>query len=122
MWEYRTMSNAANIALTALRSFVRKLGVTANNIANVNTEDFKKSRTVLQEAYPSGVKVSISQVDTPGMPLHPDESHPEIRETSNVVLEDELADLIVTQHMYDANLATIRTEEEMQGTLLDLII
>jgi flagellar hook protein FlgE len=116
------MSNAANIALTALSSFVRKVDVTANNIANVNTEDFKKSRAVLQEAYPSGVKVSISQVDTPGMPLPADESHPDSKETSNVVLEDELADLIVTQHMYDANLTTIRTEEEMQGTLLDLIV
>jgi flagellar hook protein FlgE len=119
---YRTMSNAANIALTALGSFVRKLDVTANNIANVNTEDFKKSRAVLQEAYPSGVKVSISQVDTPGMPLPADESHPDVKETSNVVLEDDLADLIVTHHMYDANLTTIRTEEEMQGTLLDLIV
>jgi flagellar hook protein FlgE len=116
------MSNAANIALTALGSFVRKLDVTANNIANVNTEDFKKSRAVLQEAYPSGVKVSISQVDTPGMPLPADESHPDVKETSNVVLEDDLADLIVTHHMYDANLTTIRTEEEMQGTLLDLIV
>jgi flagellar hook protein FlgE len=116
------MSNAANIALTALGSFVRKLDVTANNIANVNTEDFKKSRAVLQEAYPSGVKVSISQVDTPGMPLLADESHPDVKETSNVVLEDDLADLIVTHHMYDANLTTIRTEEEMQGTLLDLIV
>jgi flagellar basal-body rod protein FlgC len=116
------MSNAANIALTALSSFVRKLDVTANNIANVNTEDFKKSRAVLEEAYPSGVKVSVSQVNTPGMSLPADESHPDSKETSNVVLEDELVDLIVTQHMYDANLTTIRTEEEMRGTVLDLIV
>jgi flagellar hook protein FlgE len=116
------MSNAANIALMALSSFVRKLDVTANNIANVNTEDFKKSRAILEETYQSGVKVSISQVDTPGMPLPVDESHPDSKETSNVVLEDEFADLIVTQHMYDANLTTIRTEEEMQGTVLDLIV
>jgi len=116
------MSNAANIANTALSSFVRKLDVTANNIANVNTEDFKKNRTVLQEAYPSGVKVSLSRVDTPGMPLPADENHPDNKETSNVVLEDELVDLIVTQNMYDANLTTIRTEEEMQKTVLDLIV
>jgi flagellar hook protein FlgE len=122
MWGYRRMSSAANVALMALGSFVRKLDVTANNIANVNTEDFKKSRVVLQEAYPAGVKVSISQVDTPGMPLPAYESNPDNKETSNVVLEDELADLIVSHHMYDANLATIRTEEEMQGTLLDLMV
>lgn len=116
------MSNAANIVNTALSSFVRKLDVTANNIANVNTEDFKKSRAVLQEAYPSGVKVSLSQFDTPGMPLPADKSHPDSKEIFNVFLEDELADLIVSQHMYDANLTTIRTEEEMQKTELDLIV
>jgi flagellar basal-body rod protein FlgC len=89
------MSNAANIALTSIRVFEKKMDVTANNISNVNTDDFKKSRAVLEEAYPSGVKVSISRVDTPGMPLPVDESNLDIKETSNVSLENEIADLIM---------------------------
>ena len=38
------MSEAINTALSALGATLRKQDVTANNIANANTHDFKKSR------------------------------------------------------------------------------
>ncbi|MBP1716385.1 MAG: Flagella basal body rod protein [Deltaproteobacteria bacterium] len=44
------MTFALNAALSALGTHEKKLDVTANNIANLNTEGFKKSRAVLQEA------------------------------------------------------------------------
>lgn len=119
--ELPSMSNTANIAMTALQSVAKKLDVTADNIANVNSENFIKSRSILEEVYPTGVKVSISRIDTSGMPLPADASNPDIKETSNVSVEDEFADLIVTHHMYTADLTIIRTEEEMQGTLLNVI-
>ena len=115
------MSEAINTALSALGATLRKQDVTANNIANVNTHDFKKSRASFEETAPAGVKVTISRVETPGTPLPPDEVIGEGHEMSNVSMEEELVDLITTQHAFAANIKTIQTEDEMQGTLLDII-
>ena len=115
------MSEAINTALSALGATLRKLDVTANNIANANTQDFKKSRASFEETAPAGVKVTISRVETPGTPLPPDEVIGEGHEMSNVSMEEELVDLITTQHAFAANIKTIQTEDEMQGTLLDII-
>ena len=119
------MSNAMNIALTALRAFDKKLDVSANNVANVNTNGFKKSRADMQETYPDGVKVSISQINTPGLLLPEDaegNSPPssEPVESSNVDLATELVDLLTTPYQYEANLKVIQSEEEMTGELFDI--
>jgi flagellar hook protein FlgE len=115
------MSAAINTALSALGATLRKQDVTANNIANANTHDFKKSRASFEETAPAGVKVTISRVETPGTPLPPDEVIGEGHEMSNVSMEEELVDLITTQHAFAANIKTIQTDDEMQGTLLDII-
>jgi len=115
------MSEAINTALSALRATFRKQDVTANNIANANTNDFKKSKASFEETSPAGVKVTLSRVEAPGTPLPPDEVIGEVHQMSNVSMEEELVDLITTQHAFAANIKTIQTEDEMQGTLLDII-
>jgi flagellar basal-body rod protein FlgC len=111
--------DAMNVALTALRANFERADVTANNVANVNTNDFKKSRAILEETDPSGVKVSISRVDTPGMPLPFDEKGG-VHESSNVTLEEELVDLIVTQRATEAAVKTITTKDGMEQSLIDI--
>ena len=113
------MSEAINTALSALRATFRKQDVTANNIANTN--DFKKSKASFEETSPAGVKVTISRVETPGTPLPPDEVIGEGHQMSNVSMEEEIVDLITTQHAFAANIKTLQTEDAMQGTLLDII-
>jgi len=114
------MSDAFNAALSALGALNRKMDVTANNIANVNTNKFKESRAEFEDVDPSGVKVSISQVDTPGDPLPPDEKG-NSQESSNVNLAEELINLITTQNASAANIKTITTEDDMRKALLDVI-
>ena len=114
------MSVALNAALTGLRAFDKKLDVTAHNTANVNTDGFKKSRAVLQEDYPSGVKVSVEKTDTPGMLLPVEAGSTEMRESSNVSLEDGLLELLTTQYGYESNLKVVETEEEILGELLNI--
>ncbi|MBW2674760.1 MAG: flagellar basal body rod protein [Deltaproteobacteria bacterium] len=106
---------ASHIAVSAISALDRKLDVTANNIANVNTDEFKKSRAVFQTRDIPGVSVTISEVDTPGT------MQPSGLETSNVNLAEEFAGLITTQHSQTANVKVIETEEEMQGSLLDIL-
>jgi flagellar basal-body rod protein FlgC len=115
------MTSALNAALSALRAHEKKLDVAANNIANVNTDGFKKSRAVLQEADPSGVVVTISRVNTPGSPIPSMEGSGEIRESSNVDLAEEIVDLHTAKYGFQANLKTLKTEDEMLGSLFDIL-
>ncbi|MCE5282111.1 MAG: flagellar basal body protein [Deltaproteobacteria bacterium] len=113
------MSLAINVAMTALRALDKKMEVTANNTANVNTDGFKASRVETQEAYPEGVKVTISQTETPGTPLPVTEGS-ETAESSNVSLEEQMLELVTTPQMYNANLEVVKSEDEMLGSLLDI--
>ncbi len=111
--------SAINTALSSLRAFTIKMDVTSNNIANINTDGFKKSVTTLQEQYPSGVSVTIKQDNSPGIIIK--NSSDETRELSNVNLHDELTNLITTQYAYNASTITIKVANEMNETLLDIL-
>jgi flagellar hook protein FlgE len=114
------MPQVFNIALTGLKAFDRKLDINANNIANAGTNNFQKSRAHLQEAADGGVEVTISKVETPGMEIDPNEKTGAARQSSNVVLEEEFVDQLVSRYAFTANVLTVQTAEEMQKTLLDI--
>jgi len=114
------MLSALTTALTGLKAFVTKLDVNANNIANVNTNNFKKSRVELQESTAGGVEVTISRVNTPGMLMEPDERTGRPQESSNVTIEEEIAEQITARYAYEANILSVKTAEEMQKTLLNI--
>jgi flagellar hook protein FlgE len=115
------MSHAMEAALSALGAFGIKLGVTANNIANVNTDGFKKSRAILKDTDPSGVTVSISRVNTPGSSIPSEDGSPQMQESSNVDLGEEIINLKTTKYAYIANLKTIKAEDAMLGALFDVM-
>jgi flagellar hook protein FlgE len=116
------MISALNNTVSALRAFVTKLGVTSDNIANVNTDGFKKNRATLHEDQNGGVRVEISRVESPGFRYEEIQNGELLeKETSNVDLAEEIPDLMITQRAYQANLKTIETQDAMLGSLLDTI-
>ncbi len=116
------MISPLNSAISALQAHVKKLGVTAHNIANVNTEGYKKYRATMEEDALGGVRVNIRRVETPGHPYEIwEDGQPTIKETSNVYLTLEIPNLMIAQRGYEANIKTIQTEEKMLGTLLDIV-
>ena len=116
------MIPAVNGTLSALQAYKKSMGVTANNIANVNTEGFKKSRATMNEGVNGGVEVAVNKVNTPGHRYQElDEDQMVDRETSNVNLEEEIPDLMVTQRTYEANLKVLQTRDKMLGTTLDIM-
>ena len=116
------MISALNGTLSALRAFVTKLGATADNIANVNTDGFKRNRAVLHEDDNGGVRVELSKDQSPGLRYDVIEDGKKVeKETSNVDLAEEIPDLMLTKRAYQANLKTIETQDEMLGSLLDTI-
>ena len=111
------MSSAADIALTAIRALDRRNDVIAQNIANINTDGFKKGRADMVQTTLPGVTVSTPQVNTPGDTVTIDGVG---RETSNVDAGEELIALNVNTRSYEANIQTVKTTQEMQGTLFDI--
>jgi flagellar basal-body rod protein FlgC len=111
-----------NATLSALQAFGQKMAVTAGNIANVNTEGYKKSRAVLAEGRHGEVDVWEQRIDTPGIPLEPREmGGPAAREGSNVALEEEIPEIIPTVYGFRANLKAMQAQDEMLGSLLDTL-
>jgi flagellar basal-body rod protein FlgC len=109
-------------ALSALQAFGQKLGLTAGNIANVNTDGFKKSRAVFQEGRNGEVTVNEQRVNSPGIPLEEEAaSEGATRESSNVALEEEIPDLITSVYGFRANLKTVKAQDEVLGHLLDIV-
>ncbi len=97
-----------------------KLGVTADNIANVNTDGFKKNRASLNEDHNGGVRVEISRDESLGFRYDVVQNGEMLeKETSNVDLTEEIPDLMITKRAYQANLKTLKTQDQMLGSLLD---
>jgi flagellar basal-body rod protein FlgC len=116
------MIPAINGTLSALQAYKKSMGVTANNIANVNTEGFKKSKATMTEGVNGGVEVAVNKVNTPGHRYQELDGDQMVdKETSNVNLEEEIPDLMVTQRTYEANLKALQTRDKMLGTTLDIM-
>ena len=76
----------------------------------------------MKEAANGGVEVSVDKVDTPGHRYQELEGDQMVeKETSNVNLEEELPNMMVTQRTYEANLKVLKTQFDMLGTTLDIL-
>ena len=106
--------------LSALRSIQVKTQTTANNVANINTDEFKRSKATLVEGSPEGVNVTITKIETPGSQVY--EQTPkgtELIEKSNVDLTEEIPSMMMSRRAFQANIKMIQAEDDMLGMLLD---
>jgi len=119
-------------SLSALYSLSTSLQVTANNIANVNTNEFKASVTRFETGpMDQGVRISEIRKDgSPGAfvqaPVFTEENGRTNQrlgwvETSNTDVSREFVNMISTARAYEANVASIRTADDMMGTLLNTV-
>lgn len=115
------MISATQSALSALNAFGTKLNSNANNIANIQSEGFKKTRVINESSESQGVNAVVDKVDTQGMVRMEETSNgSEMIELSNVDMAEELVDSNMNTRFYQANLKTITTEDEMTQSVLDL--
>ena len=116
------MIPSVNSTFSALKAHKTKFGVTADNIANINTAEFKKSRVTLKEGTNGDVQVNVNHVNTPGHRYQEFEGDQLVeKESSNVNLEEEIPEMMVTQRTYEANLKVLQTQNKMLGSLLDIM-
>lgn len=115
------MISATQAALTGLQAFTTKLQSNANNIANSDTNGFKKTVVTNSSISPQGVKAQVSQLTTPGPIVHQEtETGTEPVELSNVDLAKEIVDMNLNSTLYKANLKTLENVNDMTGMLLKL--
>jgi len=117
-----SMISAVNSTVSALQAYNTQMQVRSNNVANVNTEGFKKSKASLKEGENGNVQVDVNQVNTPGHRYQEFEDDKMVeKETSNVDLAEEFPQMMVTQHAYEANMKVLQTQDRMLGTTLDIL-
>ena len=63
------MTPALSAAISGLRAQSTVLAVSAHNVANVNTDGFKKQRVSMAASPYGGVVASVGTIDTPGVLL-----------------------------------------------------
>jgi flagellar hook protein FlgE len=115
------MISAYNSALTALQAFGTKIQSNSNNIANANTDGFKKTRVTMAEVLPQGVRAEVDKVNSPGASIFQETSKGlDLVELSNVELSSEIPEMNLSSHFYKANLKTLETVNEMTRAVLDL--
>lgn len=115
------MISAYSSAVSALQTYGTRLQSNSNNIANTNTNEFKRTRVINASEDPTGVKAQIERVDAAGPTVYEETSNGyEQVELSNVDLGFEIPDMNLNSSMYKANVKTIETINEMTGELLNL--
>jgi len=109
-------------SLSAIQAYGVKMGVHADNVANVETEGFKKSRADLKEGVRNEVQVEVSKVETPGPAIaEVTNGQTELKEMSNVDLAEEIPQTILTQRGFDVNFITLKAQDQMLGSVIDIL-
>lgn len=118
------MISSIQPTLSALKAFDKKMGVSADNIANVNTPGYQTKRATISEGPGRGVETTISRED----PLRNSEAPTEVSAPpgektppSDVSLEKELPDMMTTRRGYQVNIKMFQAQDEMLGTALDIL-
>ena len=97
------MPSIASISSSGLQAAQTSLQVSANNIANANTDGYKRQQVIQQEALGGGgVNTSIGRAAKAG-----------------AALESDVVAQLQSKNAFLANLAVFKTSNRIAGVLLD---
>ncbi len=113
------MISALSSSISGMKAAFKMLDVSAHNTANLNTNGFKGQRVNLTENAVGGVSSTVETSTNPG-PLYL-AGNGTVTEGSNTDLATEIVNRMLATHYLSANIATLKTIDEMQNTLLDII-
>lgn len=116
------MISSISSTLSALTAYGKKMGVSANNVANWQSDEFKKSQAVFTEGVNKSVDVDVRRIETPG-PVVSQVKDGEMveKERSNVELAEEISQSVVSQRGYEANLKTLAVQDEVLENIIDIL-
>ena len=99
------MANISSIGSSGLQAAQLRLDASANNVANMNTPNYRR-QVVAQEAAAdsAGVRATVQRQ----------------QEAEAVALEKEAVEQMSATYAFKANLQTIKTQYDMMGSLLNI--
>lgn len=112
------MVSGISASLAALFAFGKKLSNTAHNVANVNTDGYKKWVATITEDGQGLPEVTLLRSDSPG-PLIVEEDG--VREGSNVDLTEEMPQMMIAQRGYEANIKALKTQTDVLESIIDIL-
>ena len=99
------MSNGLYVALSAQMAMEKRMSTIANNVANMNTPGYRREVVAQEEvAESAGVRATVQRE----------------QDAKGVALEQEAVEQMSATYAFKANLQTIKTQDEMMGSLLDV--
>ena len=109
-----------NAAISGLQAASLKLRVSANNVANANTDGYQRQQVTTQ-AGTYGVEVKVEKVSTVE-PTNSVQASGDLRSDtpSNVDVAEELLEMKAAENLFEANLKTLNTNDNMLGRILDI--
>ncbi|NOY84952.1 MAG: flagellar biosynthesis protein FlgC [Nitrospirae bacterium] len=112
------MISAINSSQSGISAGLKRQEVSANNVANISTEGFKKDTIVQNEGSTGGVVVQIEKSSIPG-PQFP-EADGSLIEGSNVDLAEEAVNQSIAATTFGANLAALKATQQAEKSIIDL--
>lgn len=113
------MITGISASISGLLAFGKKLSNTAHNVANSNTNGFKKTVATITEDGNRLPQVNLIQSNTPGAFIQEDGL---LKETSNVDLAEEFPQMMIAQRGYEANIQALKTQNEVLKSIMDIIV
>lgn len=98
------MGSISSIARSGLNAAQYSLGVTAHNIANAQTANFRRQQVVQEAQETGGVSVSLRQAAQP----------------AGDTMANDFVQQMVASYAFKANVLTLQTEQKIMGSLLDI--
>ncbi len=98
-----------NTSLSGIRNAFVRQDVAANNIANINTKNYKQINVVNEEQKNGGVKATFNK--SKAAPTH---------NKNNVNLAQQMVSQMNNVNQEKANVKVVRAQNEMIGSLIDL--
>lgn len=118
------MNATLNTALSGLMANAAKLGVSATNVANAQTADYKAQVADMESVAGGGVKVNVKEAQTPSFSVYAPESTGAdangMVSLPNVSFEEEAVNQKMAEIGYTANAQVIKTVEAMDKSLFDI--
>ncbi|ALV07239.1 flagellar basal body protein [Roseateles depolymerans] len=96
-------TNSLSTVLSGISAANERLRASANNIANLNTEGYRRERVEAQTTDSGGVSTTVTKLPTPGQDLATD-----------------VVDQQAAAYTFIANLKVLQTQVRAEGALLDI--
>jgi flagellar basal body rod protein FlgG len=113
------MIHGISASLAGLLAYGAQLANAAHNVANVNTDGYKKTVATVSEDDAGLPKVNLMWSNSPGPMLQMDGL---LKETSNVNLAEEIPQMMIAQRAYEANIRALKAQDETFKSALDILV